>query len=93
MSPNPIQEGIVEMIREKYGHLLLPFWNGLLGRDIFLLVRPKVLLPSANIKTLNLRHRLALTDQGAQISALNLTGVCSEIIALSDGLIEDIAFE
>lgn len=95
--PNPIQESIVEKIREKFGHLLLVFWNNLSGREIVVVPRPGSLLPNLTLSTLHMKHRLVIETPGTQsnakrdinLSILNATGVFSEVLATSDGLLNN----
>lgn len=93
LSPNPVQEDIVGKLRETYGHIALFFWNGLRGREIVLIWRPNIFLPKLALQALNMKHKLARQDKDQNPMVItNAASIIAEIIASSEGLINNVDF-
>lgn len=88
---NPSQEFVFNKLRQHFKDDALFFWNGVTGRELGLVWRPKLFLPQ-KFSILNSKNRVAVgeggdSDDQAHIVLPNIAEIISKIIAASDGLL------
>ena len=93
LSPNPIQEDIVQKLRETYGNMALFFWNSMKGREVCMIWRPNVFMPKLALQALNMKYKLASQDKDKNPMIItNVASIIAEIVASSEGLINNVDF-
>jgi hypothetical protein len=83
---HPVQESLVQKLRQAFEDSALFFWNSRSGREVGLVWRPKVVQPSS-FAVLTATHRVVAEGEGATMTELNVPQLLSEMLDLSAGLL------
>ena len=94
---NPVQEQLFHKIRAAFGEDALFFWNGVTGRELCLVWRPRRFLPQ-KFQILTCKNRIAVgsgssssssssSSNEMQYTVPNVAEIISRIIGASDGLL------
>jgi len=89
-SPHPLQEEILVTLRRNYGDVALFFWNGLHGRDVYVVWRPAAFLPKPWKVTLA-ANRMPLSGDGSH-SVVATSEIVLALLSCGGGLFEDPIF-
>lgn len=85
-SPHPLQEEILDALRRNYGDVALFFWNGLQGRDVYVVWRPAAFLPKPWKVTLA-ANRMPLSGEGSH-SVLATSEIVLALLSCGGGLFD-----
>ena len=97
--PNPLQEEIVNCLRNNYDSIAYFFWNHLDGREVHVVFKPAALLPqkysilkSHHMIPLSLSNSISGSKDEEELVVLNTGEIVSEIFNYSNGLIDNVIY-
>ena len=90
-TPNPIQEDIIQRLRDQYGRVALFFWNSFKGREICVIWRPSLFMPKIGLNIMHMKNKITFSDE-IPLVIPNTTSLVAEMIASSEGLLSDCLF-
>lgn len=96
--PHPLQEEVVDCLRNNFESLAYFFWNHLDGREVHVVLKPAALLPQ-KFSIMKSHHMIPLSLSSACLNkdeeeyvVLNTGEVVSEMLHYGDGLIENVVY-
>jgi U3 small nucleolar RNA-associated protein 22 len=92
----PLQEEFIQNLRHKYGRLALFFWNGMVGDELYVIWKPRALLPYTSISTLQMKNCLAILDEAAgskqPYCIMNISKIVTEMVALGNETVVEVVY-
>lgn len=92
----PLQEEFIQSLRQKYGRLALFFWNGMVGDELYIVWKPRALLPYASISTLQMRNCLPILDEGGSkqpYCIMNISKIVTEMVSMGDETVTEVMYQ
>lgn len=97
--PHPLQTEVMQHLRANFHSQCLFFWNHLEGRNIYVVFRPKAMVPQ-KFSIMKTHHMLPQAssdsaeeaESGSDQLAFNTSEVVAEMMSIGRGLIDQVVY-